>query len=272
MRGEVDDDVLAGGLGDLLLDLRRMAVLADRVGRQALAGLGEEEVLLEAAAGAGDAGLGVDDDVADVDLAARRERQQREQRRGRVAAGAGDEPRVADGGAVVLGEPVDRLGLKVHRLVLVAVPGLVGLGVAEPEVGRHVDELDLRVLRKHRPGDLLRGAVGQAAEDGVDAAPVGVLDGGEARQLDEAEMREDLGHGLAGMGVGGERRDLHLRMEEGEADEVGARVAGGAQHADPDLVVHGIVAPRPYTGARYRILMSVFQCEAGKGQVRPCRS
>ena len=103
---------LAGGLGDLLLDLRRMPVLADRIGRQAFAGLGEEHVLLEAAAGAGDAGLGVDDDVAGVDQPVGDDRQSGEQRRGRIAARAGDQPRVADGGAVVLGQPVDRLGLQ----------------------------------------------------------------------------------------------------------------------------------------------------------------
>ena len=126
-------------------------------------------------------------------------------------------------------------------MVLVAVPGLVGLRVAEPEVGRHVDELDLRVLGQHRRGDLLGGAVRQAAEDGVDAAPVGILDRGEARQVDEAEMRKDLGHRLAGMGIGGERRDLHPRVEEREADEVGAGIAGCAEHADLLLAHH--IAP-----------------------------
>ena len=159
----------------------------------------------------------------------------------------------------MLGEAIDGLGLELERDVLVAVPGLVGLGVAEPEVGRHVDELDAGIAGEHRLGDLLRRAVGEAAEHRVDIAPVGVVDGGEARQVDEAEMREHLRHRLAGMGVGGQRRDLHLWMGEGEADEVGARVAGGPQHADADLLSHGIVAPRPYTGARYRMFMSVFQ-------------
>jgi hypothetical protein len=44
-----------------------MPVRADRIGRQPLAGLAEQRVLLQAAAGAGDARLRVDDDVVDVD-------------------------------------------------------------------------------------------------------------------------------------------------------------------------------------------------------------
>ena len=43
-------------------------------------------------------------------------------------------------------------------------------------------------------------------------APVGLLDGGEPRQVDEAEVREHLGHRLAGMAVGGQRGDLDGRM------------------------------------------------------------
>ena len=63
--------------------------------------------LVEGAPGAGDALLGVDHHVGDQPGAG--ERREREQRRGRVAAGVGDDRRVGDPLAVQLGQPVDGL-------------------------------------------------------------------------------------------------------------------------------------------------------------------
>ena len=59
------------------------------------------------------------------------------------------------------------------------------------------------------------------------------------RQVEHEEMRKDLRHRLAGMRVGGERDDLDVRMARGEAHEVGAGIAGRAENADPDLL-HGL--------------------------------
>ena len=143
----------------------------------------------------------------------------------------------------MLGQPVDRLALQLRRAMLVPVPFRVGRHVAQPEIRRHVDDLDLRIGGEHRRGDLLRRAVRQAAEDGVEPGPVHLLPFDQARQVEHEEMRKDLRHRLAGMRVGGERDDLDVRMPGGEADEVGAGIAGCAENADPDLL-HRPAPPR----------------------------
>ena len=48
-------------------------------------------------------------------------------------------------------------------------------------------------------------------------------------------MREDLRERLAGMGIGDQRGDLDAGMAGGEPDQVGAGIAGGAEHRGPDL-------------------------------------
>ena len=90
---------------ELLLDLGRVAVARDAVGVDVLVDGDEVGRVGGRAAGAGDAGLGVDHDVGDQARAG--ERREREDRGGRVAARVGDEVGVADLLAVELGQPVD---------------------------------------------------------------------------------------------------------------------------------------------------------------------
>ena len=78
------------------LNLRHVTVIADAVGRQPLSGLREQDVLLERAASARDAGLRVDDDVVGLDQLGFGERQKRKQRGSRVATRACDEARGFD--------------------------------------------------------------------------------------------------------------------------------------------------------------------------------
>ena len=125
----------------------------------------------------------------------------------------------------MLGQPIDRFALQIERLMFVPVPCLVGLGAGEAEVGRHVDELDLRVVGEDRLRDLLGRPMRQPAEQSVDVAPIGILDGRQIRKIGETEMREDFGHRLAGVTVRRQNRDLHDRVAKAEADKVGAGVA-----------------------------------------------
>ena len=53
-------------------------------------------------------------------------------------------------------------------------------------------------------------------------------------------MRKHLAHRLAGMGVGGERGDLGIRMPREQPHGVGAGVAGGAEHGDFLFHAHGV--------------------------------
>ena len=124
--------------GKLLLDLGDVPVAADAVRLHALVDLAEHQVGLGLATGARDAALGIDHEVADQPGA--RQRREREERRGRVAAGrADDRDRGVDQGcelgAVELGQAVDGLVEEVGPRVLEAVPARVVGGVAEAEVG-----------------------------------------------------------------------------------------------------------------------------------------
>ena len=120
-----------------LLDLRDVPVATDAVRGDALVDLAEEQVRLCLATRARDAALGIDDEVADQP--GPRQRRQRQQRRGRVAARrADDRDRGVDQGlelgAVELRQAVDRLVEEVRPWVLEAVPAWIVGGVAEPEV------------------------------------------------------------------------------------------------------------------------------------------
>ena len=122
---------------ELLLDLGDVAVAADAVRLHALVDLAEHQVGLGLAAGAGDAALGVDDEVADEPGAG--ERGEGEERRRRVAAGRPDDGarRVAERRelrAMELGQAVDRVVEELRRRMLEAVPARVVGRVAEPEV------------------------------------------------------------------------------------------------------------------------------------------
>ena len=205
---------------------------ADRIGRQPLARLAEQRVLLEPAACAGDARFRVDDDVVDVDQPGFRKRHQREQRRRRIAAGTGDQPRRGDLLPVKLGEAVHGFALQFERPVLMAVPLRIGVLVTQPEVGGHVEDFDLGVGFENRRDDLLCGAVRQPAEHRVETAPVDFFPFDELRQVEHEEMRKHVAHGLAGVGIGSERRDLGIRMPRQQAHRVSSSVAGRAENAD----------------------------------------
>lgn len=233
VRGETDDRVGTAGGSQFLLDFGHVPVFGHAVGRHALACLAEQGHLLEPASGPGNAGLGVDDDVGHVDRARARQRQQAQQRRRRVAAGTGDQPRRGNRRAVVFGQPVYGLALHVERGMGTPVPLLVGAAIAQAEVGRHVDEAHVRMGVEHRPGDILRGTVRQPAEDDIDLRPVGLVHGGQVRQAGETQVREHLGHGLAGVGVGGQRGDFHVRMGQRQTHDIRTGVAGSAENADP---------------------------------------
>ena len=131
---------LHGELGaqqrELLLDLGRVAVGGDLVGNDVLARIGEVGALVERAPCAGDALLGVDDDILNQPGAG--QRREREHGRGRIAARVGDDARRGDARAMQLGEPVHGLAQQL-RLGVGAVPALVGGQRGEAEVCAQID-------------------------------------------------------------------------------------------------------------------------------------
>jgi len=122
--------------GDHLLDLGRVPVAADVVGREALVALGKMRRQLRLSAGAADAALAVDDDVVGRDQASLEERGQGEDRRRRVAARVGDERGAADPVAEQLRQAVGGATEPLLVGMLVAVPFAVGRISALAACGR----------------------------------------------------------------------------------------------------------------------------------------
>jgi hypothetical protein len=142
--------------------------------------------------------------------------------------------------------------LQVRRLVLLAEPLGVAGDVGQPEIVRQVDHLQ---IPRQLGDDLLGRAMGQRAEHHVDAGPIRFVDLDQRRQLQMAEMGKHLGQGLAGLAVGGEQADLHLRMAGQQAHQFRARVAARSQDSDPNSV-------------RTRHVQDLLRGRAGKPGVR----
>jgi hypothetical protein len=157
------------------------------------------------ASGAGDARLRVDDDVVRLDQVG--ERQEREQRGRRVAAGVGDEPTRR---GEELRQRVAPVGERRGVRVVEPVPLLVRRGILQPVPAREVDD-DARRRRLERG----RLAVAEAHEDDVGAGCQRVRVPHEAGQPGNAEQpRIEGGRRLPGMRVRAERDEPEARMGE----------------------------------------------------------
>jgi hypothetical protein len=77
--------------------------------------------------------------------------------------------------------------------------------------------------------------VRQTRKHHLDIAPIGVLVAHQRRQIELAQVRKHLRHGLSGMAAGGEHGDLHRRMARRKAHQVAAGIARSADHADADF-------------------------------------
>ena len=164
MRREIHEDGFSRRRRDFLLDLRCMPVTGDTVRGKPLSRLREQDVLLERASGPGHARLCIDDDVRGVDEFGADDRQEREQRRRRIASRAGDESRGCDLFAVKLRQPVGGLVDEMRGDMLTPVPFGVSAGIPEAEIGRHVDDFDTLGQRRD---NILSRAVRKPAEHGI---------------------------------------------------------------------------------------------------------
>ena len=138
-----------------------------------------------------------------------------------------------------LAQAVDRFAQQLRAGVLIAVPLLVGGGVAQAELGADVDQLqpsgeqfghhlgDIGALlgQHHRPG-----ATGAQGLDGI------------RRQHQVAGVGERgyrVGETLAVQAVGSGMDHAETRMVEQQAQGAFAGVAGGTKDGDGDLLAHG---------------------------------
>ena len=212
-----------------------VAVAGQPVGAERAVDFGEVRGEFESAPCAGDARLGVDH-RAPVEPARFGERGEREDGRGRVAAGHSHQPRFADRVAVQLGQPVDGVGEQLGRGVL-AVPLLVALELVEAEVGAGVDDGDAVADVAGQP--LGGGGVRQRGEDHIHLA----LDLGDDRQIERPEVGEDFGQPLAGFGAPGDADDLEIRVLREQPRQLSADVARDVDDRRANHAIHRFLSP-----------------------------
>ena len=213
----------------LLLDLRQIPVAVDRVRAERLVQLAEMDTEAGRPPGPAHARLGVDDHVRPREPR-RHRRGEREDGRGRVAAGDRDQPRLLDLSLVQLGQPEHGRLQKVRRRVLLPVPPGIERGVVQAEVGAHVD--DSCAVAEPCGGRGRASAMRKAGEHEIEAA----RQLGDERALD-VEERKDLAVGLTRVRAGGQRAQLDSRMSRQQRDRGHAGVTVGARHPhfDQDL-------------------------------------
>ena len=182
------------------------------------------------AAGAGDAALRVDDEVADEPGTG--QGGERQEGRRRVAARRADERdrRVDEGrelGSMELRKAVDGDVEQLGRGVLEAVPARIVGGVAQPEVRPEVDDRGAGGEQvRDEPG---RRAVGEGQERRVDVGQVG-----PHGQVGRGEVGVVVADRLVLAVAPGEPDDLHVRMPAQQPDQLAAAIAGRADDPDPD--------------------------------------
>ena len=218
---------------DHLLDLRRVAVATDVVGRHALVALWEVRHQLGLPPRAADPALGIDDDVVGLEQAAPDERRQRKDGRGRIAAGIGHEPLSPDRLAKQLRQAVGGVAEPLRIGMHMAIPFQVSRRVVEPVVGAEID--DSGAGRQHLRQDLGAGAVRQAAEHAV-GPPAHLLRREILQRQVEAthEARMHARDRRAALLAAGDGDNLGLRVPQQQFDGFERRVAGGAENRDGD--------------------------------------
>jgi hypothetical protein len=222
-RDEVRRERHPHAAAELLLDLGRVPVRPHLVWGHGLVDGDEVLAVRRLAAGARDARFRVDHHVAEQSLA--RQRRQREDRGGRVAARVGDQPGAGDLLAMQLREPVDRVR-EVRGGAVLAVPLLVGGQLAQPEVGREVDDADpaLEQLGNDRRGGAVR--VGDDGRVDVELGRRGLEHERHARaRVDGVEARP-------GVAARGDVAQLELRVAVQQRGRDRARVARRAEDRD----------------------------------------
>ena len=179
----------------------------------------------------------------------------------RITARAGHQQRLADRFAVPFAEAVDGMREQLGGGMRAAVPLGIDGGVREPEVRRKIDDAHARARAARqrmperlddRPHGFRARGMGQRAEDdvGPQRLPVHVLDGLKRRQPPPGEMGEDRLHRRAGVALGGQRHQFHVRARGQQAHEIGPGVARGAQHRDPPCpVIRHCAHPVPTTAS-----------------------
>ena len=207
----------ANGEPERALDLRRVPVRPDLVGREVLEDEARVRARRWAPAGTGDARLRVDDDVGRIDRG--HERREREERGSRIAPGVRDE---RAGRRPQLGQPVLPASERRRSRVLPAVPLRVGRRLQTVCTGE-VDDDGVR-----RRLDLRSALVAEAEEDQVGSGGERLRVRRKGRQL-AVEAHVESSRRLSCQRVRAERDDLELRVSEDAVEGLLSRVSRGSE-------------------------------------------
>jgi hypothetical protein len=152
-------------------------------------------------------------------------------RRG-VAAGIRHQPRASDGGAAILGQPVDGLGEQSRLRVGFLVPRLVALGRAQAEGAAQIDHADAGVQKGRR--EFHRHIGGSGQEDQRYAA---ILSG--LRCAWQGRRSGGASDGVRGFAIFAVLQQdwPRVRMAAQDRQQLGAAVAAMSDNADRG--VHG---------------------------------
>ena len=219
---------------------------SDAVRPEVFVDLGKELLDVGGAARAGGARLRVDYDRPRIDQIAPNQRDQSEQRPGRIASGIRHDSRLAQLAHMELAEAVNRFLEQRGRGMLGAVNRAIDGRVLEAKIRRQVHHFDPAgdQLGDHRGAGPLRqardGDLGTADEQ---VRPQ-LLERG---QIDPGQMAVYLGNLAPGVVLGGERGQLDERMRGQDAHGFNSGIAGSTQHCrfDPAVRRHrGSFAPR----------------------------
>ena len=196
--------------------------------------LGEQRVHFRLAAGARDARLRVGDQMVEIDDAALEERQEAELHRRRIAAGVGDDARLADRarGSLPAGRTPPRRTSSGHACFILY----------------HCSHSATSLRRKSAAMSMMRTPASTSARASFIATPFGVAKNTTsharqrvARRLGEFERRRGRAgsgtcrrRGMPGFLARGDDRELAVRMLREQAQQLDAGVAGAADDADLD--------------------------------------
>ena len=213
-----------------------VAVALDAVRPEVVGGFREEQSHLGLPAGAGHSGLAVGNEMRGVHDSGLEERQEAKLDGGGVTPRIADDAGALDGGAVHLGQAVDRFGEEIRTSVRHAIPLREDGRILEAKVGGEVDDPRAGA---HELAGLRHGHAMRRREE-HDIARIETGFGGidEGERVPAAQAREHVGDRRSGILARRDRANVRLRMLREQPEQFDA---GIARSADDAYLDHGFL-------------------------------
>ena len=226
---ETDRDRRTGLERNFLLNFWCMTVRGHTIRVQTFSHFGKQILLFEAAPCAGHTGFGVNNQIIGINQTGSDQRQKQGQGGGRIAAGTSNQPRFGNRRAIMFAQAINRLTQQVRRVM--AAPISVGIDrrITQSEICRHIDNFQMfRQAGNH----ILRRRMGQTANHRINILPIHSLHLDQGRQVKASKLRIERTIGFAGLGIGGQRSNLDMRMTGQQAHSISTGITRCANHAN----------------------------------------